>query len=687
MKIKHIVIKWLPIVLALLMFGGSLTPKVKLPKDDEKSKVVKYLSTFEEKAPETVPNVYQFAELPVLYNGRVKPYDTIARNTLRLLADTETIKRVDENGKTVKVPPVLWLLDAVSQNDRALDYKIFRIHNLELLEKMEITFTINDHYRFSLRQINEEVADLGPVYGGEKMSRREFLKLEADNAYRTPKEQRSIYHEACLMAYNRLITYDMLVMSHSGTNVTGPERILHYNRISEFIGDNMIRMIPTIHAEWENMFSAELMRFTDVSADKSWTSMHDMLAAWRVNDFTGFNHNLAVFKENSQTIISKARTYLDEKAEKIVSQKEAKLAALGDKTSPGYNDKMESILTWQYNNEVYLGKQRDLWGKAIEKCGFERFYNNWDPFYSSLVFYIQISIFACLGLLIWKRGFWKFAMTAMVFAFVIHTFAIWARWYISGYPPVTNLYSSAVFISWGIALGALILEFIFKRNFALITGAIAAACCLIIAQNLLGGEDSMGMMKAVLDTKFWLATHVITITLGYTATFLAGGIAVVWILGRLIGKIGEKGDLDFSRAIYGLLCYALLLSFVGTVLGGLWADDSWGRFWGWDPKENGALMIVIWCAIVLHARLGGMISFRGLAATAVIGNIITCFSWFGVNLLGVGLHSYGFTDSGFKWVVIFSLVNLIFATLCMIPLPCWKRVSRKPLTEIIESRF
>ncbi|MCV6623778.1 MAG: cytochrome c biogenesis protein CcsA, partial [Cellvibrionaceae bacterium] len=191
----------------------------------------------------------------------------------------------------------------------------------------------------------------------------------------------------------------------------------------------------------------------------------------------------------------------------------------------------------------------------------------------------------------------------------------------------------------------------------------------------------------VLDTKFWLATHVITITLGYTATFLAGGIAVIWILGRLIGKLGQKADLDFSRAIYGLLCYALLLSFVGTVLGGLWADDSWGRFWGWDPKENGALMIVIWCAIVLHARLGGMISFRGLAATAVIGNIITCFSWFGVNLLGVGLHSYGFTDSGFKWVVIFSIVNLIFATLCMLPLPCWKRVSRKPLTEIVELRF
>jgi hypothetical protein len=100
---------------------------------------------------------------------------------------------------------------------------------------------------------------------------------------------------------------------------------------------------------------------------------------------------------------------------------------------------------------------------------------------------------------------------------------------------------------------------------------------------------------------------------------------------------------DLVRMVYGTLCFAIFFSFVGTVLGGLWADDSWGRFWGWDPKENGALLIVLWNALVLHARWGGMVKNRGLAVLAVGGCIFTAWSWFGVNELGVGLHTYGFT--------------------------------------------
>ena len=89
--------------------------------------------------------------------------------------------------------------------------------------------------------------------------------------------------------------------------------------------------------------------------------------------------------------------------------------------------------------------------------------------------------------------------------------------------------------------------------------------------------------------------------------------------------------------VYGIVCFATLFSFVGTILGGIWADQSWGRFWGWDPKENGALLIVIWNAIILHARWGGLVRERGLMDLAVFGNIVTSFSWFGVNMLGVGL--------------------------------------------------
>ena len=109
--------------------------------------------------------------------------------------------------------------------------------------------------------------------------------------------------------------------------------------------------------------------------------------------------------------------------------------------------------------------------------------------------------------------------------------------------------------------------------------------------------------------------------------------------------LDAEGRHKLLRILYGTLCFAIFFSFVGTVLGGLWADDSWGRFWGWDPKENGALMIVLWNALVLHARWGGMVKGRGLANLVVAGNIITTWSYFGVNELGVGLHAYGAFDS------------------------------------------
>ena len=123
---------------------------------------------------------------------------------------------------------------------------------------------------------------------------------------------------------------------------------------------------------------------------------------------------------------------------------------------------------------------------------------------------------------------------------------------------------------------------------------------------------------------------------------------------------------------YGIVCFATLFSFVGTVLGGIWADQSWGRFWGWDPKENGALLIVIWNAAILHARLGGMVRERGLMGMVVFGNIVTSFSWFGVNMLGIGLHSYGFMDQAFKWLMAFDVSQLLILGLACVPLRYWR---------------
>jgi ABC-type transport system involved in cytochrome c biogenesis permease subunit len=218
---------------------------------------------------------------------------------------------------------------------------------------------------------------------------------------------------------------------------------------------------------------------------------------------------------------------------------------------------------------------------------------------------------------------------------------------------------------------------------------------LLIAHNLALGGDTMEMLRAVLDTNFWLATHVVVVTLGYASTFAAGLLAITYIfLGvftpLLKQKVGAQGaavgakpvakggsQMEVGKAltkmIYGIVCFATLFSFVGTVLGGIWADQSWGRFWGWDPKENGALIIVLWNVIILHARWGGMIRDRGLANMAVFGNIVTSFSWFGVNMLGIGLHSYGFMDAAFNWLMLFVGTQLAIILLgTLLPLRFWR---------------
>ena len=165
---------------------------------------------------------------------------------------------------------------------------------------------------------------------------------------------------------------------------------------------------------------------------------------------------------------------------------------------------------------------------------------------------------------------------------------------------------------------------------------------LLLAYNLSLDGDTFIVLQAVLDTQFWLATHVVTITLGYAATYAAGAWGIVYILfAHVFPLLDDDARRKVLRMLYGTLCFAIFFSFVGTVLGGLWADDSWGRFWGWDPKENGALMIVLWNALVLHARWGGLVKGRGLATLAIGGNIVTTWSYFGVNEFGVGLHAYG----------------------------------------------
>ena len=253
------------------------------------------------------------------------------------------------------------------------------------------------------------------------------------------------------------------------------------------------------------------------------------------------------------------------------------------------------------------------------------------------------------------KSIWRVTAVRLIFiGFIIHTAGLIFRMWLEGRPPVTNLYSSAIFIGWGAIVLGLVLEKFYRDGIGAVVAAAVGFLSLIVAHNLSLEGDTMIMMRAVLDTNIWLATHVVIITLGYASTFVAGFLAIVYVArGLFTRSLSEVTGKSLARMVYAIVCFATLFSFVGTVLGGIWADQSWGRFWGWDPKENGALIIVLWNVLILHARWGGLVKERGLMNLAIAGNIVTAWSWFGTNMLGIGLHSYGFMDSAFKWLMAF----------------------------------
>jgi ABC-type transport system involved in cytochrome c biogenesis permease subunit len=322
---------------------------------------------------------------------------------------------------------------------------------------------------------------------------------------------------------------------------------------------------------------------------------------------------------------------------------------------------------------IFRGQLAKRYAVQLQKSDIEVRFNAAEPFYTSMLLYLAAFFLAIFSWLKWPDALGKSAFYLVTLAWLLATAGLLTRMWLEGRPPVTNLYSSALFVGWGSVGLCLILERTFRNAIGSVAGSMIGFATLLIAHHLAHSGDTLEMMRAVLDSNFWLATHVVVVATGYAATFLAGFLALIYIIRGVFTRSLDKATADtLARMVYGIVCFATLFSLVGTVLGGIWADQSWGRFWGWDPKENGALIIVIWNAIILHARWGGLVKQRGLMALAVFGNIVTSWSWFGVNMLGVGLHSYGFMEAAFYWLIAFVISQLLLIALAQLPLAKWR---------------
>jgi ABC-type transport system involved in cytochrome c biogenesis permease subunit len=608
-----------------------------------------------------------FGQLPVLREGRLQPLDSVGMNALIQIRGTRKVPLEGNNEKGAwgpfleirgegagqlserrwyqfgKHPKKLnaseWLMEVMMHPEIADERYIFAINHPDLLDELGLD--------------DQGVEKSGLFYFTFNEIKQHFptIRRHAQSAFDQEAAIRTPFEKAVIKAWVGLNTY----------------------------------------MEFKNTIAPQDSHDFDRDLDTYLTSIAPGLEAWR-NQNAGTEHDeaaLALFSGYMDRFqhLSSAGTLMVPPAQE--GDIEAQWSTMGTNliqaiqtmdVQPAVRSyaKMASAFhgdnSGNFNQAVtqYRDSLKPQFETELNRTSLEYAYNRFSPFYKSTVIYLIAFLLACST---WFNGSeWtrKAAFYLIALSAIVHTGGLITRMYLEGRPPVTNLYSSAVFVGWGAVLLGLIIERIYKDGVGAAIASIVGVLSLIVAHNLALSGDTMGVLRAVLDTNFWLATHVVIITLGYASTFFSGFLAIVYIMrGFFTKSLDQETSKSLTRMVYGVVCFSTLFSFVGTILGGIWADQSWGRFWGWDPKENGALLIVIWNAIILHARWGGMIRERGLMNLAVFGNIVTAFSWFGVNMLNVGLHSYGFMDAAFKWLMIFNASQVLIIAIGIMPLTAW----------------
>ncbi len=524
-------------------------------------------------------DITAMGQLPVYQDGRVKPLDSVARNSLLQLYGKQGVRFEGE-----KLSAMAWYLRLMATPEEGDRIPVFVVDHPDLLGLLGRSPGEQRYFSFT---------ELGPF--------RAEIRRQAELAIPEGKDQpTTLFGRAVNTLQQRIALYQRLQFS-----MEAPPNV---------------EMTPQSMQDIQFLMQASLFQPIPPAASPA-------------NEWL--------------TLIEGAISPANSDANRLVEDYRALQSAYAAGDVEAFNTRTAEMAEWLAPLTPWKKVQAEL------------VYNHAQPFYVSMLLYIVVFL---LMLAAWAK-WWHFgrrtAFAILAVALVLHTAGLVWRVALHGYAPVTNLYSSAIFVGWVAVILSLFLEWRQRVGYGNIAGAVVGFSTLIVAHHLARGGETMEMMRAVLDSNFWLSTHVTTITMGYGAMFLAGAIGIVAVVRDVLPWRQDRTTCSrVAPTVYGIIAFALFFSFVGTVLGGVWADQSWGRFWGWDPKENGALLIVCWCAMAMHARVGRFLSDAGLMFLAIGGNIVTALSWFGVNLLGVGLHSYGFTSGGVFWLGFFCATQL-----------------------------
>ncbi|MCA9407198.1 MAG: cytochrome c biogenesis protein CcsA [Candidatus Omnitrophica bacterium] len=595
--------------------------------------------------PKKVASLEIFKRIPLLNYGRIKPIETYARNFLVQLSSRSRYE---------KETAIEWFSRFLFAPRTTYADKIFLINNPEILEAIQIV--PEKRRRYSYKQLES---------GFEK------IKALAEVVEKIDDKERSVVEREILRVYNNFLLYIRLSGAFS-YGFPHPDFTIESAEVRKFLNLDQNQKQYSFYDMFERM---------DLLEGAASSLSRKKQEEWTENDyvFAGIINALFFWTEHYKDCplgLIPTRSVEDEHWLSPMD-----VIVLNDNVTDYMNElKYVRDMVVHYWNGEQL--QFDLSAKAfinsitnrvtsqekegINKISLELIYNKLNLFSWVKILYI-LGIFFFLGSLFQESKFiYSTSILTTILGFLFHISALILRILIMSRPPVTNLYETFIFVgAIAVILGG-ILEIINKNGLGLFVANLCGAIFLVIAEKFASEGDTMQMLVAVLNSNFWLSTHVLTITIGYAGCCVAGIVGHIYIFQALIQPNNKQQLNTTLQNMLGILGFGLTMTFLGTALGGIWADQSWGRFWGWDPKENGALLIVLWAAGIFHARLAKLIHPLGVAIGCVLGLIVVMWAWFGVNLLSVGLHSYGFTSGIANVLIMYVVVELIFTAVAAI---------------------
>ena len=587
------------------------------------------------------PSKLSFEDIPIQEEGRIKPLDTFAKNQLLRIYGKRSISKS-------KLSTTDWLFGVLTNDKEVLSIPVFNIRNPEVVDGLGLEDRDSHRYTF------EEIA----------ISIESNLEM-LEKIHKKAEEERELVENQLLEIYFNSLQFKRLQLELSClTPLISIDESSIADKIDVSIGDKvsffkiarnldkMTDLIDSIQSKDPALWnSAESSFYGILETLKSMSTVAMQSRILKI--FPPIKEHNSSNWMSPWEIVSFGKLR-DSSYDNLLLSIEGYIDAKYNK-----NDSLINKSIAQYESVLY-SHFSDV--PSVSMLKRETHYNQSGLFSMSIAFYIIAFMCICLSLLFWPAILKKIALISLLIGFGYHLYGICLRMVIMGRPPVSTLYESIIFVGLISVFCAALIEYSRKDGLGILAASICGAIFHYVSFGYASDGDTLGVLVAVLNSNFWLATHVTTITIGYGTSIVAGIMGHIYLLYSIFYPKNKKKLMSIYNNTFGITILALFFTLFGTILGGIWADQSWGRFWGWDPKENGALLICMWQIFMIHLRLTGMVKGLGFCAGMVINNIIVVMAWFGVNLLSIGLHSYGFASGIATNLAIFTSIELIIAS-------------------------